>query len=511
MSGFRRYASIAIAGSGPIRAVLGTGLALLVGSLCLFGDCEATRRCRLLAGTLGEVGTAFSDAGMQWMVFVCTSLYCLGFAVLCRQQAGGGMNWTTWKVSPPSELWLAGLLAAAAWKYLDYTQAVKSTSALSLLGSMALGQAAGLWEGAREKQAEGKECRGIVGGVLIVLLVGAVAWQTEAGYLFRYNGRARWNGPWDNPNTFGVLMGVGVVLAVGSLAERLKAKGQRLQPEPGTSAGSQYPIPDILHPKLRGRLLNALLLMAAAALGVGLVKSYSRGAWVGTIAGLAFLIYQTRNSGNCTARAAKESGRRSRAPTRASLAVSVALLSLGTLGFWGFQHSEGMVTRRVCSMANVNDFSWRKRVAAYEGAMQMLADRPWFGFGWNQPERSYGTFYRQAKVDESGAIQLNDYLMLGMTLGIPALACFGVYLWLALSLGSLPASCNSPMSEADWLKAICRAGAVVLLAGFWLEGGLLKLATGATFWTLLELGRDEPEAARIDNSSRSGRSHLRIS
>jgi hypothetical protein len=30
---------------------------------------------------------------------------------------------------------------------------------------------------------------------------------------------------------------------------------------------------------------------------------------------------------------------------------------------------------------------------------------------------------------------------------------------------------------------------VVLLVGFWFDGGLFKLATEATFWILLELGR----------------------
>jgi len=40
-------------------------------------------------------------------------------------------------------------------------------------------------------------------------------------------------------------------------------------------------------------------------------------------------------------------------------------------------------------------------------------------------------------------------------------------------------------------RATCRAGAVVLLVGFWFDGGLFKLATGATFWILLELGRED--------------------
>jgi hypothetical protein len=29
----------------------------------------------------------------------------------------------------------------------------------------------------------------------------------------------------------------------------------------------------------------------------------------------------------------------------------------------------------------------------------------------------------------------------------------------------------------------------VLLVGFWFDGGLFELATAATFWVLLELGR----------------------
>jgi O-antigen ligase len=161
------------------------------------------------------------------------------------------------------------------------------------------------------------------------------------------------------------------------------------------------------------------------------------------------------------------------------------------LGFWNLRETQGLVGRRAYSVANENDFSWRKRLAGYEGALMMMADRPWFGFGWNQPERVYDALYRPAKVDEGMAIQLNDYLMLGMTLGVPALFCFGVYLWLSLA-GRLPiANGRWQMGEGERVNAICRAGALVLLVGFWFDGGLFKLATGATFWILLELGREE--------------------
>ena len=40
----------------------------------------------------------------------------------------------------------------------------------------------------------------------------------------------------------------------------------------------------------------------------------------------------------------------------------------------------------------------------------------------------------------------------------------------------------------DWPKAICRAGTIILLVGFWFDGGLFELPTASTFWILLELG-----------------------
>ena len=62
-----------------------------------------------------------------------------------------------------------------------------------------------------------------------------------------------------------------------------------------------------------------------------------------------------------------------------------------------------------------------------------MAERPWLGFGWNEPERFYGQYYSASKLNETTAIQLNDYLTLGASVGVPVLVCFGMYLWLALT------------------------------------------------------------------------------
>lgn len=247
---------------------------------------------------------------------------------------------------------------------------------------------------------------------------------------------------------------------------------------------------------------GACLLGVVGVMGVGLVKSYSRGAWAGAAAGLVYLGYLAVKAES--RRRKGESGEeKTQMPSgsvllcwamRRRCTLAMVSVSVGLLAFWSIRHSQGTVARRAYSLANPNDFSRRNRLLAYEGALQMVAERPWFGLGWNQSEAVYGEYYRAANVDQEGAVvQLNDYLMLGTTLGVPALACFGVYLWLVLVRRLPMANGKSQMTEGDWLKAVCRAGAVVLLVGFWFDGGLFELATGATFWILLELGRQEPE------------------
>jgi O-antigen ligase len=256
---------------------------------------------------------------------------------------------------------------------------------------------------------------------------------------------------------------------------------------------------------------SAFLLGAARVMGLGLVKSYSRGAWVGAAAGLAYLGYQAVR-GNREIREIYESRRGEslgsasarpwvRAVVRNPVKILLVVVSLGVMAFWSFRGTERVVARRALSVVNANDFSWRKRVAAWEGALQMMADRPWFGFGWNKPGPAYDLYYRAAGADEEGAFQMNDFLVLGTTIGLPALVCFAVYLGLALQHLRFANYHERPQVSGPrtldigrWTlgsRAICRAGAVVLLVGFWFDSGLFKRATGATFWVLLELGREE--------------------
>jgi hypothetical protein len=189
--------------------------------------------------------------------------------------------------------------------------------------------------------------------------------------------------------------------------------------------------------------------------------------------------------------------------------LSVVMLSAVFLLFWQFRFSESSLAQRVFSVANANDFSWRNRVTAWEGAARMMIDRPFVGFGWGQAETEYGKNYCPLK--ESAAIEMNDYLMIGISAGVPAMICFLVYIGLSL-FGNAEggnqkveiqasgtggthfptlAKPSSPrhLPPSAFLAATCRAGAIVLLVGFWVDGGLFKLPTACVFWMLLELGR----------------------
>jgi O-antigen ligase len=263
-------------------------------------------------------------------------------------------------------------------------------------------------------------------------------------------------------------------------------------------------------------------------MGYALVKSYSRGAWVGTAVGLAYLVLARKyheiheiHEIRGTAEYAEEEPPRTKehgtpisafSPVRVFrvfrghalwliLAVSVAVIA-----FWAMQGVEGALGRRAVSVANANDFSWRNRVAAWEGALQMMSDRLWLGFGWNQPERIYDQFYRPSWLPEGGAFQLNNYMTLGTSVGVGALLCFLFYVGLALRRTEKSDATGDPRPISAFQRfsvsvfppsSVCRAGALVLLVGFWFDGGLFKLALAAPFWMLLELGREDHETHEI--------------
>jgi hypothetical protein len=398
-------------------------------------------------------------------------------------------------------------------------------------------------------------------GVLLVLAALLGCWLSTAETRYQYRNLTRWQGVFNNPNTCGQVAAGALVLAVGLLGCSLASKAKR-----------------------KG-LWVAVALAAAVALAVPLGFTFSRGAWLGCALGLAYLGGQgwswfskrlLRNGGAPVSEPAwagadycRSGDRRSAVGEGAGgsvevsrgfagrvglvvqrnlLPLAIALALLGVTAFWLFRFTEFKPVRRAFSVGNINDSSWRMRVEAWEGALNIIAHSPWVGSEWKKPELTYYQFFQKPKVLEGAAIQLNDYFIVGMTWGIPVLACFAAWVWSAFRprrwgvsesagersrpgcssvrpraelhgarIGQTVPGWESPMQPAgaqaatpgagalpvptepasraaqdEWLKATCRAAVVVLLVGFWFDGGLFKWALAVPFWLLLEMGRSHP-------------------
>lgn len=559
-----------------------------------------------------EIQAAGRDAGTQWMVVVCLMSYLVTFLFLERRiapqenventetETGGRRA----RPEPPetgsrsfpfailaffrgkianTDFWLVGFVGLVLLRYaFAYETASRSLSPLVLLAGIVFGKGVALWgaweprlkvKGSGLNLGEGSnaesppinfqpstlnKARAIL-TVLVLLLACASQWQPDHGMEFQYRGQRRWTGAWDNPNLYGLLMGVGTVLAVGLFVQSLKSKGQRPgsanerhltqrpHPQPlshllgeggvelspngaeregeGSTANAQR-----LTSKVRRILSRAsrhtsllLLLLAVGLCAHGLIKSYSRGAWVGTACGLGWLLWKWNSRTHLTQNPHPQplsqrlgeggvglsprppGGARKPLPRLASrltrhasrtfwLSASVLLASVLVLAFWQFRHTENPLARRVFSVGNPNDFSWRNRVSAWQGAGRMMLDRPLAGFGWSQAETVFREQYKPVRLEDTAAIQMNDYLMLGISAGTPALLGLLIYLWhVSRGVGrEQTEGCSSPVTFHPSLPTICFAGAIVGMIGFWFDGGLFKLPTAVVFWVLMELARISP-------------------
>jgi O-antigen ligase len=431
-----------------------------------------------LPGFIGSIAEELSailrDSETQWMVFLCLGIYFVAFLLLRFR-----LFPVFWQTKNP-RLWLVYALFISAMVY--GLNNLPSTDFLTFLGGAVAGQGA-VVAACFKIRNEPESCYLDRHGtsiitILLLLLIGASVWSEYAGHVFQYRGHTRWSGPWDNPNIFGLLMGAGIMLALG------------------LSSGARFLASD----KCRRWIFAFLCVIGAVLMGYGLLRSYSRGAWLATVCGLAFLLseFGIRNS-EFLCNSCRSWLNRNR------FSLFIVVSSLVLLSFWHFRQSDWRPVHRFFSIGNQNDFSWRNRIAVWESALQITAEHPWFGAGWNRPEPLCEHYYVPPKLNQSTAIQMNDYLILGATLGIPALFCFVTYLWLSLTQ---PPTFNSQLSTgSDLLQATCRAGAIVLLVGFWFDGGLFKLATASTFWILLELGTMElpqrgAEYAKAQTSSK---------
>jgi len=490
------------------------GVAFLLSSL-LFAGKTGFGSSNFIGLPLGEIIAVLRDVETQWMVFLCLLIYFIIFHFLCtrieswltRKSNQGGWN------QHAAAFWLAcAMLISAALYAIHYAPSI---APLTLLAGVVTGQWLAVWSKSEGRKRGEEGCinlKMLVVSLFVIFLVLAAVWNPETGHPYAYRSEPRWTGPWDGPNLFGLLMGTGTTLVAG-VGLRLWRMGEgTLRIE---DRGWENTVVGLKLSFLNYGVIS-LSLIAAFFMGRGLLHSYSRGAWMGTFCGMAYLVSQaarqkrkTEGEKSETSVARMQTGKRKTGIggiflisrlKRNWFSFLVVLFSTAMLIFWHFPQTDWHLARRALSSVNLMDFSWRNRAAAWEGALQVAADQPWFGVGWDRPEPLYEHYYLPPKLTESAAIQMNDYLLLGATLGIPALFSFCMYLWLSLSVKVESKKQKAEITDAEWLQTTCQAGAIVLLVGFWFDGGLFKLATASTFWILLELGNVRHEGTLADEN-----------
>jgi O-antigen ligase len=396
-------------------------LPLAILSLCFFGQ------------TLSSYCSVFHELQAVFrlepeMLLASPSIWCGTFVFLTFSQR----DWPL----------LTLLLVALAWYAIGHEESLRVMDAVILLAGVTLGKGLrfALKVDGRLQVADGENILEIenrklaivnflVG--LVLLLAFASWWHLEPTGAYR---GPRWMGLWDNPNIYGMLMGAGVVLAIGLLA-----------------ANSKF--------KIQNSKLGWLLVITAWMMAVGVVMSYSRGTMLATAVGLLYLAWSY-----------------GKLKWRLVVPVMSAAAAVLILFWHGTADNAPWYLKRL-------DFSRpsaQHRVSAWRGALQMMRDHP-LGVGWNQAVSVYDKSYSPPEGG-AAALTMNSYLMLGTELGLPGLLCFVAYVGLCFRTK------EGMENEKSRIKTACRAGALVFVVAFWFDGGLFDLPTAALFWVLLELG-----------------------
>jgi hypothetical protein len=458
-----------------MKALIKPVLLLLIAGLCLFEFVLARQ-----SGIFHEFEVVLLQT--QWMLLVCLAVWCGTFLFL------------TFSLK---DLSLIGLLIIAiAGYFISQAENRPAVDAITLLFGVTLGKGARFFlsRGSRRESAlaekTGTGQSGLTSAAtfltgLVLLLAFASWWHLDMANNF-YHG-PRWMGLWNNPNDYGLLMGAGLVLAVGLLtANRYK----RRKDNSGFAARERKDHKEF-HPLLAGRgegrgeeskfslrslrsfaAINFLLLIAAGMMGVGLLFSYSRGAWLGTAVGLLFLT--------------KAYGKFKWRLILPPLCVAAAMVCI----LW---NNTSDTAPWYVKRMDLGRPSALHRVVAWKAGFEIIRDHP-LGVGWNKAIEIYAKNYSPPEGG-AAAITTNDYLMLGTQLGLPGLICFVAYV--ALCLGSPASRRRVGIERAGKMPAlpvICRAATLATLTAFWFDGGLFKLATAAVFWILLELGSGKWES-----------------
>lgn len=224
-------------------------------------------------------------------------------------------------------------------------------------------------------------------------------------------------GTFEQPNPFGGYMNLTALLAIGLVLGLLVAWGERRRDHVTSSHLSPYGV------------WLVVALVSAVAGSLGLILSWSRGAWLGFLAGLAVLaLFSSRRL----------------LPGFLLMSVSAVLLGggllIGTsaefgpalavvdrLGGFGDEFTLGDVRG-----VDINDANYAviERLAHWQAAVAMARDDMWTGVGFGNYAAAYGDYDLLNFPDALGHAH-NYYLNLLAEIGLPGLLAYVIF-WLVL-------------------------------------------------------------------------------
>lgn len=326
-----------------------------------------------------EIASVFQNPNGHWQILGTLALNAglwAGLPVF--------LNWRWTGQRPSVSDWaLLGFLGLTVAHYAGrYSTAAGSTEALIILAGIWV---AGIWR--------------VVGSLhplrrfWPVLWVGNVGlavaslWNWPLFHVYHDREARRATGLWNNPNTYGLLA---ACLTAACLAWWFRlARGKQ------ATVGHR---PNERNIDRRAWFLLLPLIPAT----LGMVRSYSRGAWLGFLVAMVWCGWVRFAPPLRSLRARARVG--SVSDRRRWLAVCWILFVLLVGGFsslWFLKDFQNPLIRRVGNVVNHTDRSWRNRVDAWVGAARMTVARPVTGWGLNQVEATYAREFKPAHLRET--------------------------------------------------------------------------------------------------------------
>ncbi|MBA4146772.1 MAG: monofunctional biosynthetic peptidoglycan transglycosylase [Verrucomicrobia bacterium] len=443
-----------------LKSIRGAFCLALGLALAIFFEKQGLKADHFITIWAHRFSQAFEDPDTQWLFVVfCVSYFVVLSALFRPSQKSAILGWTL------GELWIAGLLLGVLIPYAsNYSNASQSTDALIVVAGLCIGRAT-IVVAQLITRSGYASMQAIVLALLMVFLVAACLGHGQSGDVYHYQGQPRWTGPWRNPNTCGLLMGVGFALSLGLLLRGRRPKSAVLEE----------------------RLETIVILAAIVIFGICLTITFSRGAWVGTFCAVIYLCIKRLSSSTISIVPGRERMHRN------GLICCILVVGIGVAGWSGTRllTPDSRLEKRLQSFTNINDFSWRNRVSTWVGMLQMISDRPVSGFGWKEMEGSYIDYYRPVGLNDGLAVRVNNYLGAAASAGIALLACLVGYICISWPGNRHPSDLKVKSGtfwgREDWLLVVVQAGAIVFVVGFWFDGGLFQMATAVPFWLLLQM------------------------